>query len=113
MKELNGLGASPGRYGGKARVLKKPDDLQSLERGEVMVCEQTTPEWVVGFLTAGAIVTSTGGVTSHAAVVAREMNFPCVVGVKDALKVIQTGDYVEVDGATGRVTVIPRRGSRT
>lgn len=104
--ELIGLGASPGRYAGKARVLETPEGiLEHLEEGEVLVCEQTTPEWVVGFLKAGAIVTTTGGLTCHAAVVAREMGLPAVVGVTEALEMIKTGDYVEVDGRAGKVTV--------
>jgi pyruvate,water dikinase len=106
---LKGLGASPGRAAGTARVLESPSDANQLQDGDVLITRMTTPDWVPIMRRAAAIVTDAGGMTSHAAIVARELGVPCVVGAKTATKDIPTGATVQVDGAAG--TVAPFAGT--
>lgn len=103
---LAGVGASPGRVAGRARVARAVEDLEYLVQGEVLVAGATEPTWTTAMARACALVTEVGGVLSHAAVVARELGVPAVVGARGALRVIATGDHVEVDGDTGEVTII-------
>jgi pyruvate,water dikinase len=80
-------------------------DAASLLPGEVLVCPTTAPPWTPLFATAAAVVTDTGGILSHCAVVAREYGIPAVVGTGVATQRIRTGQRVTVDGAAGTVTL--------
>jgi pyruvate,water dikinase len=103
-KELiRGLGASPGRGSGEVRVLVSPDQDNGFESGDVLVAEMTTPDWVPLMKKASAIVTDGGGMTCHAAIVSREMGLPCVVGTRNATRVLKDGMLVTVDGTHGIV----------
>lgn len=103
-KELiRGLGASPGRGSGEVRVLSSPDKDEGFESGDILVAEMTTPDWVPLMKKASAIVTDGGGVTCHAAIVSREMGLPCVVGTRNATKVLKNKMLVTVDGTHGVV----------
>jgi pyruvate, water dikinase len=103
-KELiRGLRAGPGRGSGEVRVLTSPDMDESFESGDVLVAEMTTPDWVPLMKKASAIVTDGGGMTCHAAIVSREMGLPCVVGTRNATKVLKDGMLVTVDGTHGIV----------
>lgn len=104
--ELRGTPASPGRARGRARVLLDPTGAR-IEPGEVLVAPSTDPGWTPLFMTAGALVMEKGGVISHGAVVAREVGIPAVVGVPDATTRIETGQLIEVDGASGCVLLKP------
>lgn len=99
-----GLGASPGRASGTVRVLESPADDAKMQDGEVLVTHMTSPDWVPIMRRAAAIVTDAGGMTSHAAIVARELGLPCIVGAHDATKTLQTGMAVTVDGSVGTVS---------
>ncbi|MEO6077346.1 MAG: PEP-utilizing enzyme, partial [Candidatus Andersenbacteria bacterium] len=85
------------------RVLKE-SEFSSFQEGEILVTTMTRPEFVPLMRRAAAIVTDEGGLTSHAAIIARELQKPCVIGTKNATKILQTGDEVEVDASTGIVT---------
>ena len=100
---VHGLGASPGVAAGKVRVLQSPDEEASMEQAEVLVTKMTSPDWVPIMRRAAAIVTDSGGMTSHAAIVARELGTPCVVGAREATRVLVTGTLVTVDGGAGTV----------
>src|SRR4029453_7484467 len=102
---LHGKPASCGRAVGTAPVVSGPADFGRLEAGDVLVCQTTTPAWTPLFASAGALVTDTGGILSHAAIVAREYRLPAVVGCDVATTTIRDGARVEVDGDTGRVRV--------
>lgn len=102
---LQGTPASAGRAIGTARVISGPADFGRLSAGDVLVCQTTTPAWTPLFASAGALVTDTGGILSHAAIVAREYRLPAVVGCDVATTAIRDGARVEVDGDTGRVRV--------
>ncbi|HEY7395777.1 MAG TPA: phosphoenolpyruvate synthase, partial [Gemmatimonadaceae bacterium] len=101
---VHGLGASPGRASGAVRVLASPADDAAMQAGEVLVTRMTSPDWVPIMRRAAAIVTDAGGMTSHAAIVARELGLPCVVGARNATRVLETGMVVTVDGSTGTVS---------
>jgi pyruvate,water dikinase len=103
-KLLHGLGASPGVVSGTARVVESAQEADALQPGEVLVAHATSPDWVPFMRRAVAIVTDSGGMTSHAAIVSRELRLPCIVGTREATTVLQTGMLITVDGTTGVVT---------
>ncbi|HUX88863.1 MAG TPA: phosphoenolpyruvate synthase [Chloroflexota bacterium] len=100
---VRGLGASPGLATGMVRVLLSPDQAAELRPGEVLVTTQTSPDWVPVMRRAAAIVTDTGGMTSHAAIVSRELGIPCIVGTRDATKLLREGVVVTVNAREGTV----------
>lgn len=103
---LVGIAGSPGVAVGRARVLADPYD--DFEDGDILVAAMTDTAWTPLFLAAGAVVTDVGGVLSHATIVARDLGIPAVVNTKLATTAIPDGARVEVDGSTGRVTVLDR-----
>jgi pyruvate,water dikinase len=100
---LRGLGASPGAASGRVRVLSRTSDSAQLQPGEVLVAPMTTPDWVPIMRRAAAIVTDAGGMTSHAAIVSRELGIPCVVGTRTATRTLRDGMLVTVNGKDGTV----------
>jgi pyruvate,water dikinase len=103
---VRGHAGSPGKARGPARVVRSLAEAGRLRAGDVLVTETTAPPWTPLFATAAAIVTDTGGVLSHCAVVAREYGIPAVVGTGVATATIRDGQLVEVDGDAGLVRVI-------
>jgi pyruvate,water dikinase len=104
---LRGNPGSPGVVRGRARVLRSlSEGNNGLEEGDILVAETTAPPWTPLFATAAAVVTDTGGILSHCAVVAREYRIPAVVGAAMATATIRDGQTVEVDGDAGIVRVI-------
>ncbi len=103
---IKGTGASAGRASGPARVTLSPDDFARVQPGDIIVCPSSNPSWVPLFTIAAGLVTDTGGVLSHAAVVAREFGLPAVVGTGDATSRIADGRRVELDGTTGDVRLL-------
>ena len=100
---VRGLGASPGMATGRVRVLRSPREGRELTPGEILVAPMTTPDWVPFMRRAAAIVTDSGGSTSHAAIVSRELGLPCIVGTRKATTTLKTGELVTVDGGAGVV----------
>jgi pyruvate,water dikinase len=100
---VHGLGAAPGRAGGAARLMCRPDEAGSFPDGAVLVAHMTTPDWVPLMRKAAAIVTDSGGMTCHAAIVSRELAIPCVVGTGDATRTLRDGEEVTVDATRGVV----------
>lgn len=103
---LAGNGASAGVARGTARVLMSLSEAARFQRGDVLIARTTMPAWTPLFEPACAIITETGGMLSHAAVVAREYGIPAVLAVKDATRKIRDGQVVEVDGSKGTVRII-------
>lgn len=102
--EIKGIIASKGngkKINGKVRILLSPSKSQSFKKGEILVAPMTSPEYIFAMRKACALLTDTGGLTSHAAIVSRELGIPCLVGTKLATKVFKNGDLVEVDPNTG------------
>jgi pyruvate,water dikinase len=104
--ELRGTGASAGVVRGRARVTLTAADFSAVQAGDIIVCPSSNPSWVPLFAIAGGLVTDTGGVLSHAAVVAREFALPAVVGTGDATQRIADGRQVEIDGTSGIVRLL-------
>ncbi len=107
---VEGIGASAGVVEGIARLVQTVDEFDDVRDGDILVCQMTNPAWVVLFTKIAALVTDTGGTTSHPAVLAREFGIPAVIGTSVATQRIATGDRVRVDGGAGRVDVLERAG---
>ncbi|MFE9324988.1 phosphoenolpyruvate synthase [Nocardia sp. NPDC052278] len=100
---VRGLAAAPGQASGAVRVLTSPAQGQALRDGEVLVAPMTNPDWLPTITRAAAVVTDSGGMTCHAAIVARELGVPCVVGTRTATTALADGTLVTVDGRAGEV----------
>ena len=112
LTEFKGIVACVGDGGvvrGHVKVLLDPRQSSDFKPGDILVTTMTTPEYVFVMKEASAILTDTGGLTSHAAIVARELNKPCVIGTKIATKVLKDGDEVEVDATKGIVRIITKK----
>lgn len=104
-EKLYGIGVSGGRVRGRVRIVG-PDTIDDLQPGEVLVAKVTDVGYTPAFAYAAAVVTDLGGPMSHAAIVAREFGFPCVVNARGATRRLSPGALVEVDGTTGEIVVL-------
>ncbi|HLM84718.1 MAG TPA: putative PEP-binding protein, partial [Solirubrobacteraceae bacterium] len=100
---LRGLGGAPGSASGAARVLTSLADAANLNDGDVLVTHMTSPDWLPLLRRAAAVVTDSGGMTCHAAIVSRELGIPCVVGTGEATRKLRDGEIVTVDATRGVV----------
>lgn len=104
---VKGLPASPGLVAGKVHVITNPKDIEEFKKGEILVTQMTSPDWVPAMKKAVAIVTDAGGMTCHASIVSRELGIPCVVGTKsrsvEATLTLKNGQDVTVDAQNGIV----------
>jgi pyruvate,water dikinase len=91
---------------GIARVVQSPAQFDEIMKGEILVCKMTNPAWVVVFTKIKGLVTDSGGVLSHPAVVSREFGIPAVIGTSVATEKIQTGMHIRVNGNIGLVEII-------
>jgi phosphohistidine swiveling domain-containing protein len=108
-----GIGASPGVAAGPAHVALRTSALRRLPTGSILVTTMTRPEVITTVGRAAAIVTDQGGSLCHAAIIARELHLPCVVGASDATRRIRTGWTIRVDGSAGAVTRIDQHSKGT
>ena len=104
-KECTGVPSSPGIVEGTVKIIKTIHELHTIEQGEILVATSTDPGWTPVFLKIKGLITETGGVLSHGAVVSREYGIPAVTGVKQAMQFLHDGDNVVVDGTAGKVYV--------
>ena len=102
---LRGSAGSRGRVEGVARVVRSVDELHRVQPGEILVCRSTTPPWTPVFGSIAALVTDTGGVLAHGAIVAREYAIPAVMGTKVGTQMIADGQTITVDGDAGEVLI--------
>ena len=102
---MRGVGVCGRRVRGRVRIVR-PETIDDLQPGEILVAEVTDVGYTAAFCYAAAVVTELGGPMSHAAVVAREFGFPCVVDVRDATRLLPPGALIEVDGSTGEIRVL-------
>ncbi len=100
---VSGQCAQPGKATGRVKIIDKAEQMHKMNDGDILVSIATTPEIVPAMKKAAAIVTEIGGITSHAAIVSRELGVPCVIGTKIATKWLKDGDKVEVDATNGIV----------
>src|SRR3989344_4484833 len=109
VSEFKGVIASKGApEQGRARIILSPRDFGRFQTGDILVVPEPTPDFVPLMKIAAAIVTEVGGITSHAAIVSRELKKPCIIGTKIATQVLKDGDMVEVDADSGIVRIIKR-----
>jgi pyruvate,water dikinase len=98
-----GAAASPGIFKGKVRVVESIRELSKLEDNEILIASNTDPAWTAVFSKIGALITETGGILSHGAVISREYRIPAVTAVKGATELFKTGEEIVVDGNEGVV----------
>ena len=108
---LKGQSASPGIGTGKVQIIKSAKEIRKIERGDVLVTRMTTPDFVPAMKKVVAIVTDSGGQTSHAAIVSRELGIPCVVGTKEGTKKLKNNLFITVNGSTGEIFKAQKRTS--
>ncbi len=106
--EFKGNIACKGNIKGKAKLIFSNKDFDKINQGDILITSMTTPEMVPIMKKAAAFVTDEGGVTSHAAIISRELKKPCVIGTKIATKVLKDGDLVEVDADKGIIKIIKK-----
>jgi pyruvate,water dikinase len=104
--KVSGIAGSPGVVEGVARVVSSEAEFDSLQVGEILVCQMTNPAWQVLYGKIIAVVTDAGGTVSHPAVLAREYGIPAVVGTSTGTYDIKTGDRLRVDGTAGVVEIL-------
>ncbi len=106
--ELKGFTASRGKTTGKVKIIESVEEIHKIETGDILVAVMTRPDYLPAMQKASAFVTDEGGITCHAAIVAREMKKPCIIGTKIATKIFKDGDLVEVDADKGVVRIISK-----
>lgn len=100
-------GGTPGSQGtvtGSARTVRGPADFARVHPGDILICPYTDPSWTPLLRIAAGVVTENGGMLCHAAIVARELGIPAVLGVSDATELLQDGTTITLDGAAGTIT---------
>jgi pyruvate,water dikinase len=100
---LSGSPASPGIASGPVKIVPDPSQIDKVLKGDILVAEMTTPDFVPAMKRAAAIVTDRGGRTAHAAIVSRELGIPCIVGSEKATSLLKDGQVITVDGSSGKV----------
>ena len=109
ISEFRGAPVYPGKVTGRARIIKLKNKMSSFKKGEILVAPMTTPDYLAIMKKAAAIITDEGGLLCHAAIVARELGIPSIIGTKIATQVLKDGDRVEVDADKGVVRVIKNK----
>jgi len=105
---FRGSVAFKGIVSGIAKIVRTAEEIDKVKKGDILVAPTTAPSFIMGMHRAVAFVTDEGGITSHAAIVAREMKKPCVIGTRFATRFLKDGDLVEVDAEKGIVKIIKR-----
>lgn len=104
--EIRGKVACGGKAVGRAKIINQAEDLYKVNHGDIIVAPMTSPDFMPAIRRCVAIVTNFGGISCHAAIVAREFNIPCIIGTKNATEVLKDKDLVEVDADNGIVRVL-------
>jgi phosphohistidine swiveling domain-containing protein len=107
-KEVKGQVAYQGIVHGRVKIIKKAHETNKVKEGDILVTQMTFPSYVLAMKRAAAFITDEGGITCHAAIIAREMKKPCIIGTKIATKVLHDGDFVEVDANKGVVKILKK-----
>lgn len=109
---LTGTCASLGMAKGRVKLVFSPADMNKVEKGDIVVAPETTPDLLPIFHKAGGIITDMGGITGHAAIVSREFGLPCIVGTRDATRVLKDNDVIELDATNGVIRKIAGRSEK-
>ena len=104
--KIKGMIAYKGDVKGKVKIVFSVSDIDKVEEGDILVTQMTFPSYISAMYKAAAFVTDEGGITCHAAIVAREMKKPCIIGTKNATSLLKDGDLVEVDADNGVVRIV-------
>lgn len=104
--KVHGLIASKGIVRGKVKIVRSVNDMDKINSGDILVATSTRPDLMPAILRSAGIVTDKGGITSHAAIVSRELKIPCIVATQIATEVLKDGDFIEVDANKGIVTIL-------
>jgi len=106
-KTIIGLVVSRGKtVTGKAKIIFSPKEASKMKKGDILVAPMTSPDYILAIKKASAIITDTGGITSHAAIVSRELKIPCIVNTKHATQIIKNGQKIEVDTNKGLIKLL-------
>ena len=108
IKKFNGTIACPGLIKARVKIVYSFDELNKVKYGDILVTHMTSPRFMSAIKICSAIITDEGGLTCHAAIIAREMNKPCIIGTKIATQVLKDGDLVEVDAERGMVKILEK-----
>ncbi|TSC94769.1 MAG: pyruvate, water dikinase [Parcubacteria group bacterium Licking1014_1] len=109
ISEIKGMVACKGgKIKGVVKIIEESKYISKMNKGDILVANETTPDYVIGMKIVGAIITNQGGITSHAAIISREMKIPCIIGTKIATKVLKDGDWVEADTDKGVVKILKK-----
>jgi pyruvate,water dikinase len=100
---LEGLAAAPGVISGIVKVVPEIEDIEKVQKGDILVTKMTSPSWVPVMKKASGIITNEGGATCHAAIVSRELGIPCVVGTEKGTETLKDGMQVTIDGFNGKI----------
>lgn len=103
LTEARGQCAYAGKACGRVKLIHVPGDMEKMVEGDIIVSQATSPDLILAMKKAAAIVTNTGGLICHAAITARELRIPCVVGTRNATLIFRDGDLVEVDATEGLI----------
>jgi len=104
--QLKGTPASWGTAKGRAKVINSAKDFPKMQKGDILIAPMTRPEYLPVMKLASAVLTDEGGITSHAAIVSRELNIPCIIGLKIATKVLKDGDIIAINASHGSIKII-------
>lgn len=104
MKVIKGIPASSGKIKAKVQIILSDNDFSKFKTGMILVTKFTNPNWTPLIAIAAGVITEFGGSLCHAAIVSREFGIPAVVGVKDATKILRSGQQVEIHGEKGLVS---------
>ncbi|MFA4834124.1 MAG: PEP-utilizing enzyme [Patescibacteria group bacterium] len=106
LTEITGRVAYPGKVQGRIRIIRKTADLSRLKKDEILTTSMTTTDMISAIKKAAAFITDEGGITCHAAIIARELKKPCIIGTKIATRILKDNDLVEIDANNGIVKII-------
>ncbi|MBW2989839.1 hypothetical protein KY358_05990 [Candidatus Woesearchaeota archaeon] len=101
INEVRGRSACPGFARGPAKIIRSREDIEKIEEGDILVTDSLTPDYILAAGRAQAIIADVGGITSHAAIVSRDLGIPCIIGTKTATTAFRDGELIEVDAKEG------------
>jgi len=108
ISELKGEGIVAGVVKGRVKIIMGKEDIKKFIKGDILVTQMTSPDMMPAMVRTSAIITDEGGITCHAAIVARELRIPCIIATKIATKVLKDGDLVEVNANKGIIRILEK-----
>jgi len=106
MKTFKGVVANPGKYVGRIKKLESMDDIEKINEKDILVTKYNSPLFSLAFMKAAAIISEVGGSLCHLAIVSRELNKPCILGVENAFEIFKDGMLVELDATNNKIIIL-------